>query len=100
MIHLAQRAHAFVYGLFRPGDEPVTRALYDKVARQFAAAGLQDGAGRIRLAEAVAEEVLASFDTVPVDVSEDEITDLVLRIFDYEAMFVLPSVDWSTTVVT
>jgi hypothetical protein len=95
MIHLAQRAHAFVYGLFRPGDEPVTRALYDKVARQFAAAGLQDGAGRIRLAEAVAEEVLASFDTVPVDVSEDEITDLVLRIFDYEAMFVLPSVDWS-----
>jgi hypothetical protein len=73
----------------------VTRELYDKVVREFAAAGLDDVAGRNRLAEAIAEEVLASFDTVPVDASEDEITDLVLRIFDYEAMFVLPLVDWS-----
>jgi hypothetical protein len=95
MIHLAQRAHAFVYGLFRPGDEPVTRALYDKVAQKFAAAGLQDVAGRIRLAEAIAEEILASFDTVPTDAKDDEIADLVLRIFDYEQMFILPSVDWS-----
>lgn len=95
MIHLAQRAHAFVYGLFRPSDLSLTRELYDKVARQFTEAGLAEETGRVRLAEAIAEEVLASFDTVPAEADTADITDLVRRIFDHELMFVLPTVDWS-----
>ena len=93
MIHLAARAHAFINGLFRPSDETLTRELYDRVAQQFAEAGLKGEEDRARLAEIIAAEVIESFEAPPQDT--EAIADLLHRIFNYEQMFVLPEIDWS-----
>lgn len=95
MIHLAARAHAFVNGLFRPRDATLTRELHDRVAEKFAAAGLTGEDDRIGLAQAIAADVLASFDHVPPDADAATIADLVRRIFNYEQMFVQSAVDWT-----
>lgn len=95
MIHAAQRMHAFVNGLFRPGDEAVTRELYGRVKDKFSAVGLKDENDRDQLAGIIAKDVLDSFERVPGDVDEGVIADLVRRIFDYENMFVLPEIDWA-----
>ena len=93
MIHLAARAHAFINGLFRPNDETLTRELYGRVAKQFAAVGLKEEGGRDRLAGIIADDVLASFEEGQSDA--DAVSYLVRRLFDYEQLFVLPEIDWT-----
>jgi hypothetical protein len=93
MIHLAARAHAFINGLFRPSDETLTRELYDRIAKQFAAVSLEDEDGRDRLADIIVADVLASFEEGRPDV--DAVVYLVRRLFDYEQIFVLPEIDWT-----
>jgi len=95
MIHLAARAHAFLNGLFRPSDAALTRELYDRVSTLFADAGLHDDADRRRLADNIAADILASFAHVPPETDASAIAGLVGRIFAYEALFVLPEIDWT-----
>jgi hypothetical protein len=95
MIHLAARAHAFVNGIFRPSDAALTRETYERVERLFAGAGLRDETDRRRLAGTIAMDALASFDPGLPNVDADTIAGLVERIFDYEAMFVLPEIGWT-----
>ena len=95
MIHVAQRLHAFVNGLFRPSDEETARALYDKVVRLFAQRGLSTEDDREKLAIAIAEDVLDRLEDGSAGPSPRDLASLVLWILDYEAMFELPSFDWS-----
>jgi len=93
MIHLAARAHVFINGLFRPSDESLTRVLHARVSGLFAAANLKEVENRDRLAEIIADDVLASFDNVPWDAGDEAY--LVRCLFDYEGLFVLPTIDWT-----
>ena len=95
MIHLAARLHAFLHGLFRPRDASVTRELYDKVERLFRRHGLTGDDGRIDLALGIAREVYERFEREATDDELMDLGNLVLRILDYEEMFVLPRFDWS-----
>ena len=95
MIHLGARAHAFVNGLFRPSDETLTRDLYDRVAKQFAAAGLSGGGGPRAARRHHRARRAGELRPRAPEVDVAAIADLVQRIFDYEAMFVLPPIDWT-----
>lgn len=95
MFHLAARMHAFIHGLFRPSDAALTRDLFDRVeslARRHVGAG--DDA-RIDLAIAIAGDVAARCNRDLDDEASDRLADLVLRLLDYEEMFLLPRIDWS-----
>jgi hypothetical protein len=95
VIHLAARLHAFVHGLFRPGDEAITRELYGKVEALFRRHGLGDQDGRIDLAVSLAEEVFGRCNREGDEWDVDTLAKLVLRLLDYEEMFLLPRIDWS-----
>jgi hypothetical protein len=95
MIHAAQRMHAFINGLFRPKDEVTARALYGEVERLFSKAGLDHENGRIALAIAIAEDALDRLQEGSARPSLNELAALVLSIFDFERLFLLPAFDWS-----
>jgi hypothetical protein len=89
--------HAFVHGLFRPSEAGQVRQLWQERARQFHSKGLGDAAGRKRLIEAIAADVRLSL-SVPAFHRQDYLVrGFVQGLFDYEALFVLPEVDWSRT---
>lgn len=92
---LGARMHAFVHGLFRPSDEELTRTLFDKVTGLFRQHELDSEDGRVRFVLQVVHEVL---DRCDIDLEDDDrltFATLVLRLLDYEDMFVLPKVDWT-----
>ena len=94
---LAARMHAFVHGLFRPSDADLTKALFDKVAVLFRQHDLAGQDGRVRFVWRIANAVIERCD---VDLTDDERIDLatlMLRLLDYEDMFVLPKVDWTAS---
>lgn len=94
-LHLAARMHAFVHGLFRPSDEAETWELYDRVARLFDRHGLLEPAAREQLIAELATEVLAAFEQ-PADHSQRTVIErLITRLFGYEGLWQLPTVDWS-----
>jgi hypothetical protein len=95
VIHLAQRLHAFVNGLFKPKDEATARELYDKVRRLFVRQGLQDPQGRVAQAILIAEDVLDRLEEGSARPSVQDLADLILWVFDYEVLFELPKFDWS-----
>ena len=94
-LHVAARMHAFVHGLFRPSDERETRELHENVQRLFAEHGLEDAAARDDVAAWLSTDVLAAFGVDADHGQRIPIKRLIGRIFDYENLFVLPSVDWS-----
>jgi hypothetical protein len=95
VIHLAARLHAFIHGLFRPGDEAITRELYGKVEALFRRKGLGTEDGRIDLAVSLAEEVFGRCNREADEWAVDRLARLILRLLDYEEMFLLPKVNWS-----
>jgi hypothetical protein len=95
VIHLAARLHAFLYGLFRPKERTVTKALYDEVARDLERHGLAAAAGRSKLALAIAEDVLGAFDAEQATPGLKVLASLIIRLFDYESLFALPRFDWA-----
>lgn len=94
-LHLAARMHAFVHGLFRPSDEAETRALYDRVERHFDRHGLMEPAAREQLIAGLAIEVLAGFEQPGNHPQRTVIERLITRLFAYEGLWQLPTVDWS-----
>lgn len=94
-LHLGARLHAFAHGLFRPSDELETRQLFDKVDGLFRQNSLGDEDSRIDVAYKIARDVLAEFN---IDVEHPQlgvVVELILDIFEYEGLFVLPTIDWS-----
>ncbi len=94
-LHLSARLHAAAHGLFRPKDEKIVRALYDKVAAQFQVHGLETETGRDRLISNIGFEVASQFGLEQDDERNLPIIGLTKNLFDYEGLFLLPDVDWS-----
>ncbi|MEQ9180242.1 MAG: type IV secretory system conjugative DNA transfer family protein [Nitratireductor sp.] len=94
-LHLASRMHAFVHGLFRASDEAQTRALFGRVERLFVENGLSKPGGRQHLVDELVDRALAAFDQPPDHPQRKPLERLVGRLFDYEALFDLPKIDWS-----
>ena len=94
-LHLGARLHAFAHGLFRPSDELETRQLFNKVDDLFRQNNLGDDDSRNGVAHKIACDVLAEFN---IDVEHPQlriVIELILDIFEYEGLFVLPTIDWS-----
>ncbi len=91
------RVHAFVHGLFKPGEAELVRQQWSEVASLFLQAGIADEADRNQLIAAIANDACARLD-VPADHAQANVIHrLVERLFDYEDMFSLPEVDWNQT---
>lgn len=95
MLHLGARLHAFVHGLFRRSDLTETQVLHEAVRSRFVALGVDAETGRADLAAYLSDELRASLG-IPVDTEQAGVVErFVSRLFEYEGLFVLPSVDWS-----
>lgn len=88
------RVHAFVHGLFKPGEAELVRQGWEELAGLFRQAGLADGNGRPHLIAVIAENVGEAL-SIPADHGQAGLVHaFVERLFDYEGLFVLPDVDW------
>ena len=94
-LHIAARLHAFLHGAMKSKDDVETRALYDEISRLFKHHGLGDQASRANLAQALGEDVVASFDLPSGHPQAIFVTALIEDMFDYENLFVLPHIEWS-----
>lgn len=89
------RVHAFIHGLFRPSEVELVRRQWQELASLFRAAGLTDPDDRPLLATVITGHVITRLGIAPDHVQAKLISDLVERLCDYEALFVLPEIDWS-----
>lgn len=89
-LHLAARTHAFIHGLFRPGDLQEVRALNDDVRRLFRRQGLQQPHGRAKFVRDLSSEVLLRLDVPETHPQRQVISDLIGRCLDHETLFVQP----------
>ncbi len=94
-LHAGPRLHAFLHGLLRPSDLALTRELYERVERQFARYGLGTEAGRERLIGELAARIADVLGLSEHHPQRGRIAAFVSAIFEYEALFRLPQVDWS-----
>lgn len=94
-LHAGPRLHAFLHGLFRPSDLALTRELYERVERQFARHGLGTEAGREGLIGELTARVADAFGLSEDHPQRSQIAAFVSAIFEYEALFRLPRIDWS-----
>jgi len=93
-LHAGARFHAFVNGLFRPTEEAETRQLYTWVERLLKEHGLAEADGHTLLATQLALDVADRFG-LPSDHSQVRLlSELVLKLLDYEGLFQLPRIDW------
>jgi len=92
--HFAARLHAFVHDLFRPSDALLTRERFDKAAKLMRACGVDSREGRTAFAKNVALDVYTETGR-EADDRFDDFADLILRLLDFEGMFLLPIIDWN-----
>ena len=89
------RVHALVHGLFKPSEAELVRQGWEELASLFRQAGLSDASDRTRLICVIAEDVMERL-SIPADHEQADLTlAFIRRLFDYEALFLLPEVDWT-----
>lgn len=92
---IGAKLHSFLHGLIRPSEKDLVRRQWEEVARQFEARDLQTIEERERLIASIATEVrFQLFGDAPMNDQDGVILNLVLQLFDYDQLFVLPEVDW------
>ncbi len=89
------RIHAFVHGLFKPSEAELVRVQYDALAEQFREIGVAEPAERDEYIRDLAREVATHFAIPRSHPQADLIHELTQRLFDYEEMLVLPTIDWT-----
>ncbi len=88
------RVHAFLHGLLRPSEARQVRILLEESVQQFHNVGLRTPGDRDHLIASLASEVWVHFGLHALHPQAKLIHAFVKRLFDYEALFVLPEVDW------
>lgn len=89
------RVHAFMHGLFKPGEVELVRQQWEEVASLFRQAGIAGSGDRKHLIVVIADDVSERLG-VPTDHAQAElIRGFTERLFEYEGLFQLPEVDWS-----
>ena len=86
--------HSFLHGLFKPSEAAQVRALYEDLAAQFRHHALLEE-GRAHLIADIAAHITDQFTIAADHAQAGIIHSLIQRLFDYEALFRLPEVDWS-----
>jgi hypothetical protein len=92
---IGARVHAFVHGLFKPSEAELVRAQYDALASRFRDIGLSKTSERDEYIRDLARDVATHFAIPRSHPQAELIHELTQRLFDYEAMLVLPEIDWT-----
>lgn len=92
---IGAKLHSFLHGLIRPSEKDLVRRKWEEVACQFEANDLRTIEERERLIASIATEVrFQLFGDAPMNDQDGVILNLVLQLFDYDQLFVLPEIDW------
>lgn len=94
-MHLYARLHAFIHSLFRPSEELLTRETFDRVMTLMEERGLTQSGGREALVELIAQDVIERVSREYANIDHALVSELTLRLLDYEEMFEVPQIDWS-----
>ncbi len=87
--------HSLVHGLFRPSEKQLVQHKWNEVASAFDQLGIRTVKGREGVIANIATKVRFSlYDDVPINDQDAVVLSLVLELFDYDGLFVLPEVDW------
>jgi hypothetical protein len=91
------RVHAFVHGMLKPSEAELVRQQWSEVADLFRQLGIAELAGRAHLIAVLAENVRDRLE-IPADHEQAAlIHGLIEELFEYEELFQLPEIDWSST---
>ena len=88
------RVHSLVHGLFKPSEAELVRQLYAELAGQFGQVGIAGEDDRRRLIGSVADDVCVRLGVPQNHRQHSAVRTFAERIFDYEAIFALPAIDW------
>lgn len=92
---IGAKLHSFLHGLIRPSEKDLVRRQWEEVAAQFETHGLRSIEERERLIASIATEArFQLFGDAPMNDQDGVILGLVLQLFNYDQLFVLPEVDW------
>lgn len=91
------RVHAFVHGLFKPGEAELVHQQWNEVADLFRQLGIAELAGRAHLIAVLADNVRDRFEISADHGQAALIHGLIAELFEYEGLFLLPEVDWGET---
>lgn len=94
-LHLGPRLHAFTNSLFRSSDAVQARELFDEVEGLLARRGLLTPFGRHWLAYSLLIDLSGAFDLPDTNGRHAAMYKTILRIMDFEELFLLPEIDWS-----
>ena len=94
-MHLNARLHAFYRGLFQPSVESETRALYAETSALFQKHTLATTDDRTTLAIVIADDVCDRLDWQPDEDERDAFYQLVVGVFAYEELLVLPDFNFA-----
>ncbi|WP_425037504.1 type IV secretory system conjugative DNA transfer family protein [Primorskyibacter sp. S187A] len=94
-VHLPQRMHAFVHGLFRSSDETETRELYAQVKALFGRAGLDPLSAQLDVAEMAANRAAEALGIPPGHPQHGVVRKLAIDLLAAEGHFTLPDIDWT-----
>ncbi len=94
-LHMAERLHDFVLGLFRPSDKQEAQMLHADLMERFTAVGLDDVAGRKAFLKVITSEVITVLKLPPDHPEHPFILGFASHLLYYEQLFILPSIDWS-----
>lgn len=95
MIPRGARLHAFLHGLFQPGDEHLAREVFDQTRALFQRHGIATAEDRLRLILGIAGNIYEGIVGVDECFDREQVEDIVRAMLHFEAMFVLPDIDWS-----
>ena len=89
------RVHAFVHGLFKPGEAELVRQQWGEIEYLFQQVGVAESTGRAHLIAVLAENVRERLG-VPGEHEQAELIHvLIADLFEFEGLFQLPEIDWS-----
>lgn len=94
-LHLAQRLHAFVNGLFRPSDKAETQELYHRLRNLFHKAGLNPNTAQLDVAKLAASQAADALGISSDHPQHRAIEELSRALLSREGHFTLPDIDWN-----
>jgi len=89
------RLHAFLYGLFQPGDDRIAREAFDETEALFHRHGLIRREDRDGLIARIGSELHDTTVGVEERFERSQVEDIVRALFDFEEMFMLPDIAWA-----
>jgi hypothetical protein len=89
------RVHAFVHGLFKPGEAELVRQQWGEIEYLFQQVGVAESTGRAHLIAVLAENIRERLGVPGEHEQAELIHALIADLFEFEGLFQLPEIDWS-----